>query len=172
MKARVTIPLIFFSVVAMAADPPARDRKGARAIERPGTRPAVTAPGAPNDFRSKNAADMHARARQLVEENKAADAVQVYRTLLSTEPEMDAARRDLGKLLLQIRDNAAAQKEFEELVRRNAGDADAHFNLGIAQYRLGQTSQGIASMVEALRLKPDFAEARKNLGAVFLTENR
>lgn len=160
MKVLVSLYLVLFLSRAIAADQSLPAKKASAGQ--------VPTP----DFRSKNAAELHARARQLAVENKAAEAVQTYRTLLATAPDLNDARRDLGKLLLKTGDIPAAQKELEECVRRDASEADAHFHLGIAQYRLGQTSQGIASMVEALRLKPDFDEGRKTLGAIFLTENR
>jgi tetratricopeptide (TPR) repeat protein len=41
--------------------------------------------------------------------------------------------------------------------------ADAHNNLGYTLFNRGQTSEAINQYQEALRLKPDYAEARDNL---------
>jgi len=48
-------------------------------------------------------------------------------------------------------------------VRLNPNFAEAHFTLGFALLKEGKTSEAIGHFQEALRLKPDFADARKYL---------
>ncbi len=43
-------------------------------------------------------------------------------------------------------------------------DAEAHFNLGVAQKSLGQLDAAVASYRRALKLNPGYAEAHSNLG--------
>ncbi|MGH7960030.1 MAG: tetratricopeptide repeat protein [Opitutaceae bacterium] len=45
----------------------------------------------------------------------------------------------------------------------NAGDAEAHHNLGITYARLERWEKTRVEFEAALRLKPDYAEARRNL---------
>jgi tetratricopeptide (TPR) repeat protein len=46
------------------------------------------------------------------------------------------------------------------------GEADSHFNLGVAQNMFGLIDEAAASYRRALQIKPDYAEAHRNLGNV------
>ena len=55
---------------------------------------------------------------------------------------------------------------LQELLRDNY--AEAHNNLGTTLLRQGQTEEAIRQFQEAIRLKPDDADARYNLEAIRL----
>jgi tetratricopeptide (TPR) repeat protein len=46
------------------------------------------------------------------------------------------------------------------------GEADSHFNLGVAQNLFGLIDEAAANYRRALQIKPDYAEAHRNLGNV------
>ena len=48
-------------------------------------------------------------------------------------------------------------------LRLNADNPEAHFNLALALLRQGKRSDATAHLTEALRLKPDYTEARTQL---------
>ena len=48
----------------------------------------------------------------------------------------------------------------------------AHNNLGTALSLKGETDEAIRQFQEALRLKPDLADARRNLDAVLATKQK
>ena len=50
-------------------------------------------------------------------------------------------------------------EDAKERVRQNPNDAEAHLYLGIAYYDLGQYKEAVASYKEAIRIKPDYANA-------------
>ena len=54
-------------------------------------------------------------------------------------------------------------RELSATVRLRPEDVDARFNLGIALARLGRLDEAIAQLSEAVRIRPDFTEARQAL---------
>jgi serine/threonine-protein kinase len=53
--------------------------------------------------------------------------------------------------------------DFNEVIRLNPKDADAHFNLGYSYYRRGDFEQAVADLNEIVRLDPSYMEAYSNL---------
>jgi protein O-mannosyl-transferase len=51
-------------------------------------------------------------------------------------------------------------------LRVNPAQADAHNNLGVAHQKRGRLGEAATEFREALRLRPDFANARQNLNVV------
>jgi len=66
-----------------------------------------------------------------------------------------------GALQMQRKDALPAFRKVTELM---PGDAEAHYNLGVALKSLGQLDSAVASYRRALGLKPDYVEAHSNLG--------
>jgi len=60
---------------------------------------------------------------------------------------------------------AGTLEDDQEKVRQNPNDADARYNLGITYANSGQYKEAIASYKEAIRIKPDYANAHINLGS-------
>ena len=52
---------------------------------------------------------------------------------------------------------------YREALRLNADNPEAQFNLGLALLHEGKREDAAAHLAEALRLKPDYAEARRQL---------
>ena len=53
---------------------------------------------------------------------------------------------------------------FQKTTQLMPGEADAHYNLGVALKSLGLLNEAAASYRRALKIKPDYAEAHSNLG--------
>ena len=62
---------------------------------------------------------------------------------------------DLGNALAQRGRFTDAIAEYEEAVRRDPGNADAHYNLGSALQQVGRREEGAEQHREAVRLKPE-----------------
>ena len=64
----------------------------------------------------------------------------------------------------QAGDLEAARQALERAVRMDPTLQDAHFNLGIALWRLGKKDEAIKAMQEATRLRPSDGDAQMRLG--------
>jgi len=100
-------------------------------------------------YNSRNYAELESRARALL--IRYSDSGYVWQLLA-------------GALQMQGKNALSSFKKAAELMPEDAG---AHFNLGIAQKKLGQLEDAVASYRRALEIKPDYAEAFSNLGNVF-----
>ena len=84
------------------------------------------------------------------------------RGLLEQYPDSGIIWKALGiSLHGQGKDGLSAIQKAAELL---PGDADAHYNLGVALQKIGQIVEAIASYRRAVEIKLDFAAAHNNLG--------
>jgi predicted O-linked N-acetylglucosamine transferase (SPINDLY family) len=58
----------------------------------------------------------------------------------------------------------SALDAFQRAARLLPGDAEAHYNLGVAQQQSGHVNDAAASFERALEIQPEFAMAHNNLG--------
>jgi type IV pilus assembly protein PilF len=80
---------------------------------------------------------------------------------------------DLGTNLLNAGDAQGALREYRESLENDPDLPDTHNGLGlIYAYSFGQPDQAQHEFEEALKLKPDFSEARTNLGALDISRGR
>jgi Flp pilus assembly protein TadD len=113
----------------------------------------------------------HERVGQVLGTLDAADARQVAEALRKY-PRYTRGRYQLGLALLQAEDYPGAQTEFEAVLEKDPSDAAAHNGLGLALAYQARGEEAAAHFWNALRLRPDFAEPRINLGAIEPLLNR
>jgi tetratricopeptide (TPR) repeat protein len=66
----------------------------------------------------------------------------------------------------------AAVAQFQEAVKFNPEDEDAHYNLALALARQENREAAKKEYLEALRIYPDYAEAHNNLGNLLVNEGK
>jgi protein O-GlcNAc transferase len=86
------------------------------------------------------------------------------RVLVEQFPNFGFGWKLLGGALQMQGKNALSA--FQKTAQLMPGEADAHYNLGVALKSVGLLEDAAASYRRALKIKPDYAEAHSNLGNV------
>jgi superkiller protein 3 len=91
------------------------------------------------------------------------DAVQDARALTTAE------RRayKLGRRCFERGDDETALAQFDELLRTRQGFADVHYMVGVLLERRNDTTAATRSFLRALRINPDYSEARLALASLY-----
>ncbi len=96
------------------------------------------------------------------------DALNAYRSAL----ELDAGHADawlnLGRLLHEGGDLAAAERCYRRALEARPGDSTAAFNLGVALQDRGRRRPAIAAYLRAIDLDPDAADAHFNAALLYV----
>src|SRR5205823_6054453 len=77
-----------------------------------------------------------------------------------------------GTKLLEQGDLDGAIVQYEQAVKLNPDDEDAHYNLGHALARQRKVEEALPYFKEAIRLDPKYAEAHLNLGSAYLVRRK
>jgi len=100
------------------------------------------------------------RAGELVKAEKA------YMEAVRLSPQDYIARNNLGAIYLKQRRYDHAVDQFKSVLALAPTTVATHFNLGLAYAALGRLAEAEASFAVAVRLKPDYREARDNLASL------
>ncbi len=81
------------------------------------------------------------------------------------DPARDAAI-EASRTAIDAQDWKTAQRLLAPLVAANPADAEAQYNLGLANHRTGNYNAARSGYLRALRAKPNFPDARYNLAVL------
>jgi Flp pilus assembly protein TadD len=98
----------------------------------------------------------------LLRGGKIDQSIPEFQTALKHSPNHPEAHYHLGRAFFVKGDLEGAKVHYLETARLDP-KAPVHNGLGVVYMRLGQTSEAIAQFKEALRLRPDDADAAENL---------
>ena len=117
----------------------------------------------------RSARNHYEYAMFLFRQSELDQAIPEFELALKYNPGHPEAHYHLGRALFVKGDLEGAKVHYLETARLDP-KAPVHSGLGVVYARLGQTSEAIAQFKEALRLRPDDAEAAENLRFVLATE--
>jgi tetratricopeptide (TPR) repeat protein len=90
-----------------------------------------------------------------------------YERVLSLDPEHADAHVNLGRILHEQGDAAAAEEHYRAAVDADPEHETATFNLGVALEDLGRVDDAIAAYMSAIALDADNADAHYNLAGIY-----
>jgi len=95
--------------------------------------------------------------------NNPESALSSYQKAITIQPNFAPGQRELGMILFQQKNYAAAEPHLEKAIELGLDDARLHNFLGICYNRTNQTSKAAREFQRAIDLDPKLAEAHLNL---------
>jgi tetratricopeptide (TPR) repeat protein len=129
------------------------------------TLPLRTPPADPPD-QPPGAADWYERGEEL-EEDAPEEAMAAYRSALEIDPRLADAHLNLGRLLHERGETAAAEAHYRQALAVRPDDATAAFNLGVALQDLGRLEEAAEAYESALAIDRSLADAHYNLSGLY-----
>jgi tetratricopeptide (TPR) repeat protein len=123
------------------------------------------------DFPKKAVAEFQ-KALKADQQGKTDEAIRDYRKAIEIAPNFYPAHNQLGVALLSRHDFAAAQAQFEEVLRLNQSDANAYFNLGNVFLLTDQLDDALRLLEEGLRKQPNSGLGKFLLGSAYRRAGR
>ncbi|HML15199.1 MAG TPA: tetratricopeptide repeat protein [Xanthobacteraceae bacterium] len=101
-----------------------------------------------------------------------AEAEACYRRVLAAQPDHADALHLLGVIAHQAKRHDVAVEIIGRAINRNRKDPLYFCNLGAALKELSKLDEAVAAYRQAIRLKPDLAEAYSNLGVALFDQGK
>jgi len=99
----------------------------------------------------------------LLEASDPEAAQSAYEKTIAIQPNFSAGQRELGMILFQQKQFAAAAPHLEKAVELGLDEARLHNFLGICYNRTNRTAKAVREFQHAIQLDPNLAEAHLNL---------
>ena len=115
--------------------------------------------------------DLFIEAVRCEEAGKKLEAVEIYQNILRLDPAHAPAAINLGTILYNQRQFAAAESLYRQAAETDPGYALAWFDLGNVLDELQRLSEAIEAYRNAIRLAPGYADAHYNLALAFERQN-
>ncbi len=94
------------------------------------------------------------------------EAIAAYRRALALDPAHPGAHVNLGRLLHEAGDAAAAEPHYAAALAARPEDATAAYNLGVALQDMGRLPEALLAYQRAVRIDPESADAHFNAAAL------
>jgi tetratricopeptide (TPR) repeat protein len=101
-----------------------------------------------------------------LEDGAPGQARKAYARALELDPDHPGANLNLGRLLHEAGDSAAAEAHYRRALEARPGDATAQFNLGVAIEDQGRLDEALLAYARCLRAAPGHADAHFNAARI------
>jgi tetratricopeptide (TPR) repeat protein len=118
-------------------------------------------------LRGTRAGEWYARGCALENTARSEDAIAAYRRALAGRPDLADAHNNLGKLLHERGELAAAEAHYRLALCVDRTSGLYWFNLGVVVEDLGRAAEASAAYEQALEVDPAFADAHYNLARLY-----
>jgi len=115
--------------------------------------------------------DLFLEAVRCEEAGKKLEAVEIYQNILRLDPGHAPAAINLGTILYNQRQFAAAERLYRQAAEADANYALAWFDLGNVLDELQRLSEAVEAYRNAIRLAPGYADAHYNLALAYERQN-
>lgn len=113
---------------------------------------------------------LRGRAQAYIDDRRYGEALVDLRRLLEVEPGQTVTHADIGLVLMQTGDPAAALRSFQAAIDHGVREPRVYLNRGLAIFRLGGVGAAPRALIDieqALALDPRYALAHLNRGLLF-----
>ena len=117
--------------------------------------------------RGTRAVDWYDRGCAFEQARRFDEAIAAYLRALAGWPELADANNNLGHMLHERGDLAAAESHYRLALCGDPNIALFWFNLGVVIEDLGRRAEAIAAYERALELDPEFADSHYNLARLY-----
>ena len=107
-----------------------------------------------------------ARARDLVEDGRVHEAIDLYREIVSQKPDSVRAHNNIGVLFDELGQHESAVEHFEEALRLEPDHVEVLTNYGSALTALARYDAAELALRRSIRLAPDDFAARLAVGVL------
>ncbi|MEO5802757.1 MAG: tetratricopeptide repeat protein [Verrucomicrobiota bacterium] len=97
------------------------------------------------------------------------EAMVNYLACLKIKPDDSQAHNNLANVLTQKNRTGEAMEHYLTSLKLNQKNPEAHFNLGLLLLRQSRREEALAQFQEALREKPDYIEAKRQISELTAT---
>lgn len=133
---------------------------------------AQAAAGADADKANAALRELFTKANQLSTEGKADEAIAAYQEVLAKNPQIAEAHYNIGYLLSQRKDWAAAEASYNKALEVRPGYAEATSALARVYQDSGQTAKAAELLAKAATDNPTDAKVQFSLGVFHLNAGR
>lgn len=115
-------------------------------------------------LKRRHPAGLAATASEMLESGRLPAAISVCERLVESDPENPQWHSLLATTLIRHRDFTRATQVLEAGLVRHSQSAELHFHRGVVHFFMEEWMSAASEFRRALTLKPDFRDARYNLG--------